>query len=78
MKKKFYPEGRMKEIYRIKENNYLADRLKLAKPAINSSCPKTFDLFRKTFPKSHEKGIMSKYFFFKFLFFSKKCKAKSN
>jgi hypothetical protein len=60
MKKKFYPEGRLKEIFRIKENNHLADRLKLAKPAINSTCPKTFGFFRKNIPKSHEKGNLSK------------------
>ena len=59
MKKKFYPEGRLNEIFRIKPNNYLADRLKLAKPAINSSCPQTFGLFRKNMPKSHEKGNLS-------------------
>ncbi len=60
MKKKFYPEGRLNEILRIKENNYLADRLKFVKPAINSSCPKTFGFFRKNIPKSHEKGNVSK------------------
>ena len=59
MKNKFYPEGRMNELSRIKQNNYLADRLKLAKPAINSSCPQTFGIFRKNFAKSHEKGNLS-------------------
>ena len=59
MKKKFYPEGILNELARIKENNYLADRLKFAKPAINSSCPETFGIFRKNIPKSHEKGNLS-------------------
>jgi hypothetical protein len=59
MKKKFYPEGILNELLRIKQNNYLADRLKFAKPAINSSCPETFGIFRKNIPKSHEKGNLS-------------------
>ena len=59
MKKKFYPEGILTELLRIKQNNYLADRLKFAKPAINSSCPETFGIFRKNIPKSHEKGNLS-------------------
>lgn len=75
MKKKFYPEGRLKEIFRIKENNYLADRLKFAKPAINSSCPKTFGFFNKNTPKPHEKGNLSKYFISNFLNSSKKYKS---
>lgn len=60
MKKKFYPDGMLNEIFRVKQNNYLAKRLKYAKPAINSSCPQTFGLFRRTIPKSHEKGNLSK------------------
>ena len=59
MKKKFYPDGILNELLRIKQNNYLADRLKFAKPVINSSCPETFGIFRKNFPKSHEKGNLS-------------------
>ena len=59
MKNKFYPEGRLNELIRIKQNNYLEDRLKLAKPAINSTCPQTFGIFRKNFPKSLEKGNLS-------------------
>ena len=59
MKKKFYPDGILNELLRIKQNNDLADRLKFAKPAINSSCPETFGIFRKNIPKSHEKGNLS-------------------
>lgn len=61
MKKGFYPEGWLNEIFRIKQNNYLANRLKFVKPAINASCPETFDLFKKNIPKSHEKGNLSNY-----------------
>ena len=60
MKKKFYPDGMLNEIFRVKQNNYLAKKLKHVKPAINSSCPQTFGLFRKSIPKSHEKGNLSK------------------
>ena len=62
MKKKFCPDGILNEIFRIKQNNYLAKRLKYAKPVINSSCPQTFGLFRKNIskPKSHEKANLSK------------------
>ena len=60
MKKKFYPEGILNEIFRIKQNNYLANRLKLAKPAINAKCPETFNFFKKNFSKSHEKENLSK------------------
>lgn len=59
MKKKFYPDGILNELLRIKQNNYLADRLKFSKPAINSSCPETFGIFRKNIPKSHEKANLS-------------------
>ena len=62
MKKKFFPDGRLNAIFRIEQNNQLADRLKDAKPSIDSSCPKTFGLFRKNFPKSHEKGTLSNSF----------------
>ena len=59
MKKKSYPDGILNELLRVKQNNYLADRLKLAKPVINSRCPETFGIFRKNIPKSHEKGNLS-------------------
>lgn len=76
MKKKFYPEGRFNEILRIKQNNYLAERLKLAKPVINSTCPESFEFFKKDIPKSHEKGNLSKSFskiiLSQILFFSEK------
>ena len=60
MKKHFYPEGRFNEINRIKQNNYLANRLKFAKPIINCNSPKSFDFFRVKKFNSHEKGNMSK------------------
>ena len=60
MKKKFYPEGRFNEIFRLKQNNFLAERLKLAKPVINSTCPESFKFFNNDIPKSHEKGNLSK------------------
>ena len=60
MKKKFYPEGLLNELSRIKQNNYLSNKLKLAKPAINSSCPKTFNFFKKNFSRAHEKGNLCK------------------
>ena len=63
MKKKFYPEGRLNEIFRIKSNLYLANKLKLARPVINSTCPESFGFFRKNNAKSHEKGNLSKIYF---------------
>ena len=60
MKKHFYPEGIINEINRIKQNNYLAERLKFAKPSINCTTPKTFEMFRKNILNSFEKGNLSK------------------
>ena len=57
---KFCPEGIIKELNRVKQNNYLAKRLINAKPAINISLPSTYGLFDKNKPKSHEKGNLSK------------------
>jgi hypothetical protein len=57
MKKNFFPDGRLNAIHRIEENNLLADRLKEVKSTIDSSCPKTFSLFCKGYPKSLEKNI---------------------
>ena len=53
-----------------------AERLKLAKPVINSTCPESFEFFKKDIPKSHEKGNLSKSFskiiLSQILFFSEK------
>ena len=59
MNKHFYPEGRLKAILLFEQNNLFAERLRFAKPSIDSTCPKTFSLFRKDIPKSHEKGNLS-------------------
>ena len=56
MKKKFFPDGRLNEIHRIEENIQLADRLKEVKSTIDSSCPKTFNLYGKGYPKSLKKN----------------------
>jgi hypothetical protein len=60
MKKHFFPEGRLNAILLIEQNNLFAERLRFAKPSIDSTCPKTFGIFRKEVPKSHEKGNLSK------------------
>jgi hypothetical protein len=59
MKKHFFPEGRLNAILLIEQNNLFAERLRFAKPSIDSTCPKTFSIFRKDVPKSHEKGNLS-------------------
>ena len=59
MKKHFFPEGRLNAILLIEQNNLFAERLRFVKPSIDSKCPKTFDIFRKDVPKSHEKGNLS-------------------
>ena len=62
MKNKLFPDGRLNAIFRIEQNIQLADRLKVVKPSIDSSCPKTFGLFSKKFSKCHEKGTLSNLF----------------
>ena len=59
MKKHFFPEGRLNAILLIEQNILFAERLRFVKPSIDSTCPKTFDIFRKDVPKSHEKGNLS-------------------
>ena len=62
MKKKFYPNGRLNALLQIEQNNMFAERLKFTKPSIDSTCPRTFSIFRKDFSKPHEKGSLLKNF----------------
>ena len=55
MKKKFYPNGKLNAIITMEENNKLLNRIKLAKPLINSSSPKTYNIFNKNTSKNKEK-----------------------
>lgn len=71
MKKK-YPNGILNEIFRIKQDNYLAERVKFIKPVINTDCPKCFSFFKKSIPKSYEKGNLSKSYFISNFIFSQK------
>ena len=66
MKKKFYPNGKLNAIFTMEENNKLANRIKLAKPSINSSSPKTYNIFNKNASKNKEKDITSKNIIYNF------------
>ena len=64
MKKKFYPNGKLNAIFTMEENNQLANRIKLAKPSINSYSPKAYNIFNKNTSKNKEKNNTSKYIYF--------------